>query len=218
MKSDDSTTVRSYAVHRHQMLTAGCQCAEGLNLSPTRQSSTGDVSAQDGFDSYSRVLGITFPFEVLTWFRDHALGVHREVRTLRTMQGHASMVGIEHLVERDLLNLTMAVEFRNSLGLEVQAAAESGCARDWSSALEPDAARLALTVPPVVLMAWQKEWTDALRVLHDLFGGDVAPDPSLVEGLIARLDAVEEEGRDVRARLHAASAVFQQPPAPAPEG
>ncbi len=207
--NDDTypSNVVAYAMQRHAQLTTTCHQLRdsGLPLG------IGAEDPEEALELYASVLAVTVPPTIIGWFSQHALGVFQEVRYL----GEHSEVPtkpLEALVRRDLRIFERASDHLPKLSDLQNDALEIGGPNGWREVLAAGVPRYLLTVPGTFLLAWQAQWTDAIRTLHAFYGAEVQePGPAVADSWEERLVVVEEGIGAVRSAIALAGTVLSAP-------
>lgn len=207
--NDDTypSNVIAYAMQRHAQLTTTCHQLRdnGMPLS------IGTHDPEQALELYASVLAVTVPPTIIGWFHQHSLGVFQEVRFL----GEHSDVPtkpLEALLRRDLWIFERAGEHLPTVSPLQAEALEVGGPNGWREVLAAGVPRYLLTVPGTFLLAWQAQWTDAMRMLHGHYGANVSePAPAVADSWEERLAVVEEGIGAVRSAIALAGTVLSAP-------
>lgn len=200
--------VLSYVSHRHAQLTGACDAiTESLELHEPATPAT----AAEALDHFAFVIAVSVPELVNGWFQTHTRSCYQECRfLLANSQGsnNQSLVPLEPLLLRDLHLFEKVAMIQSGMPDDLKRIASHTPAGTWQQVLELDTHRYRLALPPSILYAWQDEWRTVLMGVHEEYGYGVAPPPSAVASLDARIATVEETVGGLRSHMRAAAAAL----------
>lgn len=207
--------LRTYVTQHHGYLTQACRHHDQLGL-PLSWDSDGErvVSAKASMELFRLTVATHIHPDVISWWGTHALGCLSIAREFATRKGKEGLNPVLKVIERDVENFGRAQDLFTGMPDDVQQVVRNAAAGDARLVLGLYSPRLMLSLPGTVLLAWQKEWHDALVAFHQVFGGTAPPASSAVDTISARLEENEQETQRLRRQLALAAAALDPGRAP----